>query len=161
MNSVDPIPKGYHSLTPYLLLRDAARAIDFYRRAFDAVEIMRLPGPDGRIGHAEVRIGDSSLMMADETPDGRFRGPQSLGGVSSSLLLYVRDCDAIFARAVAAGATVMRPVADQFYGDRSGTITDPFGHVWTIATHVRDVSAAEMEKLAAEATRRGNDKAGG
>ena len=141
---VDPIPAGYHSVTPYLMVRDAARAIAFYRDAFGAQEVMRFDDPAGRIAHAEISIGDSHVMLADET--GEFVGPQTLGGAGVSLLLYVEDVDATFARAVAAGATVRRPVADQFYGDRTGTLADPFGHVWSIATHREDVSAEEMQR---------------
>jgi len=141
---VKPIPEGYHALTPYLIVEGAAAAIDFYVRAFGAVEVMRIPGPNGRLGHAEVRIGDSHLMLADENPEMGFRGPKSGGGNAVSLVLYVPDCDAVIERAVAAGATLTRPPADQFYGDRSGGFTDPFGHSWYVSTHVRDVSEEEM-----------------
>ena len=141
---VKPIPEGYHALTPYLIVDGAAAAIDFYVRAFGAVEVMRIPGPNGRLGHAEVRIGDSHLMLADENPEMGFRGPKSGGGSAVSLVLYVPDCDAVIERAVAAGATLTRPPADQFYGDRSGGFTDPFGHSWYVSTHVRDVSEEEM-----------------
>ena len=141
---VEPIPAGYHSVTPYLMVRDAARAIAFYRDAFDAHEVMRFNGPDGRIAHAEVTIGDSYVMLADETDE--FAGPQTLGGAGVSLMLYVDDVDATFARALAAGATERRAVADQFYGDRNGTLVDPFGHVWTIATHIEDVSVDEAKR---------------
>jgi PhnB protein len=141
---VQPIPAGYHSVTPYLMVRDAARAIAFYRDAFGAKEVMRFDGPNGKIAHAEVTIGDSHVMLADESPE--FAGPQTLGGAGVSLMLYVDDVDATFARAVAAGATVRRPVADQFYGDRLGTLADPFGHVWSIATHREDVSLEEMQR---------------
>jgi PhnB protein len=141
---VQPIPAGYHSVTPYLMVRDAARAIAFYRDAFGAQETMRFDGPNGRIAHAEVTIGDSHVMLADETPE--FAGPQTLGGAGMSLMLYVDDVDATFARAVAAGATVRRPVADQFYGDRVGTLADPFGHVWSIGTHRDDVPVEEMQR---------------
>jgi PhnB protein len=141
---VDPIPAGYHSVTPYLMVRDAARAVAFYRDAFAAQEVMRFNDPGGRIAHAEVRIGDSHVMLADETSE--HVGPQTLGGAGISLMLYVEDVDATFAKAVAAGATVRRPVADQFYGDRVGTLTDPFGHVWSIGTHREDVSLEEMQQ---------------
>jgi PhnB protein len=141
---VQPIPAGYHSVTPYLMVRDGARAIAFYRDAFGANEVMRFNDPSGRIAHAEVRIGDSHVMLADESPE--HAGPQTLGGAGVSLMLYVEDVDATFARAVAAGATVRRPVADQFYGDRMGTLADPFGHVWSIGTHREDVSAEEMQR---------------
>ena len=143
---VSPIPAGYHSVTPYLMVRDAARALAFYREAFDARELMRFEGPPGRIAHAEVMIGDSHVMLADENPKDGFVGPQTLGGSGMSLMLYVPDVDATYARAVAAGATARRPVADQFYGDRVGTLADPFGHVWTIATHVEDVSVDEAKR---------------
>jgi len=143
---VEPIPAGYHSVTPYLMVRDAARAMAFYRDAFGATEVMRFAGPDGRIAHAEVKIGDSHVMLADELPDQGFVGPQTLGGAGVSLMLYVNDVDATFAQALAAGATVRRPVADQFYGDRMGTLVDPYGHVWSIGTHREDVSVEEMQR---------------
>ena len=141
---VNPIPAGYHSITPYLMVRDGARAIAFYREAFGAQEVMRFNDPNGRIAHAEIRIGDSHVMLADENEG--FVGPQTLGGAGVSLVLYVADVDATFAQAVAAGATVRRPVADQFYGDRMGTLADPFGHVWSIGTHREDVSLDEMQR---------------
>ena len=143
---VEPIPAGYHSVTPYLMVRDAARAMAFYRDAFGATEVMRFAGPDGRIAHAEVKIGDSHVMLADELPDQGFVGPQTLGGAGVSLMLYVNDVDATFAKALAAGATVRRPVADQFYGDRMGTLVDPYGHVWSIGTHREDVCVEEMQR---------------
>ena len=143
---VPHIPPGYHSVTPYLMVRDATKALAFYLEAFAAEELMRFEGPPGRIAHAEVKIGDSHVMLADENPQEGFVGPQTLGGAGVSLMLYVRDVDATFARAVAAGATVRRPVADQFYGDRVGTLTDPFGHVWSIATHREDVSVEEAKR---------------
>ena len=141
---VQPIPPGYHSITPYLLVRHATRALAFYRDAFGADQVMRFDTPDGKVAHAEVKIGDSHVMLADETPE--FAGPQSLGGAGVSLMLYVRDVDATFAQAVAAGASVRRPVADQFYGDRVGTLVDPFGHVWSIGTHREDVSVEEVQR---------------
>ena len=147
---VPPIPAGYHSVTPYLMVRDAARAIAFYRDAFDAHEAMRFDGPNGTIAHAEVTIGDSHVMLADESPD--HVGPQTLGGAGVSLMLYVEDVDATFARAVAAGATIRHPVGDRFYGDRVGTLADPFGHVWSIATHREDVSIEEMQRRMAGMT---------
>jgi PhnB protein len=140
------IPEGYHSVTPYLYLRDAAKALNFYKRALNASELFRMPMPDGRIGHAEIRIGDSVVMLADEAPERGVKSPQTLGGTSSGMALYVEDCDALFKRAVEAGAKVDRPLADQFYGDRSGTVIDPFGHRWTIATHIEDVSPEEAER---------------
>lgn len=143
---VQPIPDGYHSVTPYLLIKGAADAIAFYVKAFGAVEVMKLAGPDGKIGHAEIRIGNSHVMLADEHPDMGFLGPQSRGGTTVSLLIYSEDCDALFAQAIAAGATELRPLCDQFYGDRSGTVTDPWGHVWTVATHVEDVPPEEIDR---------------
>jgi len=148
--AVKPIPDGYHSVTPYLYIKGAAEAIEFYKKAFNAVELLRMPGPDGKIGHAEIRIGNSPIMLTDEHPQMGAVGPKTLGGTSSSLMIYVEDVDAIFPQTVAAGATVVRHVQDQFYGDRSGTITDPFGHVWTISTHKEDLTpeqiAARMPK---------------
>ena len=141
-----PIPDGYPTATPYLIVQGAARAIDFYVRAFRAKETMRFPGPDGRIGHAEVRVGTSPIMLADEFPEMGAKSPKTLGGTPVNLLLYVEDVDALFAQAVGAGAKPLRPVKDQFYGDRSGTLEDPFGHVWTIATHVEDVPPEELQR---------------
>jgi PhnB protein len=141
-----PIPDGYHTVTAYLHIKGAAKALEFYKKAFSAVELFRMEGPDGRIGHAEIKIGDSPVMLADEHPEMGARGPLTLGGASASFLIYVPDVDARFQQAVAAGATVDRPVKDQFYGDRSGTVTDPFGHMWTIATHIEDVSHEEMNR---------------
>jgi PhnB protein len=146
--AVKPIPDGYHTVTPYLYIRGAARALDFYKKAFGAVELMRMATPQGKVGHAEIKIGDSHLMLADEHPEMGARGPESLGGASAGLCLYVEDADARFHQAVAAGAKVVRPLKDQFYGDRSGTVADPFGHVWTIATHKEDVPPEEMRKRA-------------
>jgi PhnB protein len=151
ISKVKPIPEGYHTATPYLIVKDASRAIDFYKKAFGATELARMPGPGGKIGHAEIKIGDSPIMLADEVPGMGFRSPESLGGSPISILLYVEDVDAVFSEAVAAGAKVQRPVADQFYGDRTGGITDPFGHVWYIATHKEDLSPEEMKKRAAAA----------
>ena len=139
---VNPVPRA----TPYLCWKDAARAIEFYKKAFGATEAMRLSEPGGRIGHAEIRIGDAPIMLSDEYPEMDVRSPQSLGGSPVLIHLYVDDVDALASRAVAAGAKLLRPVADQFYGDRSGTLTDPFGHRWMIATRKEDVSAAEMQK---------------
>ena len=144
--AVRPIPEGYHTATPYLAIKGAAQAIEFYKKAFGATEMLRLPQPDGRVGHAEIKIGDSCIMMADEFPEMGHRGPQSLGGTTVSILLYVEDVDAVFNKAIAAGAKVVKPVQDQFYGDRSGFIEDPFGHRWGIATHKEDVSDEEMKK---------------
>lgn len=147
--AVKPIPEGYHTATPYLVLKGAANAIEFYKKVFGAVEMMRMPQPDGRIGHAEIKIGDSPIMLADEFPEMGHRGPQSLGGSPVSILLYVADVDAVVGKAVAGGAKIVKPVQDQFYGDRTGFIEDPFGHLWGIATHKEDVSPAEMERRAA------------
>ncbi len=144
--AVRPIPEGYSSVTPYLIVRGAARAIDFYKQAFGATELMRFPMPDGRVGHAEIKIGNAPVMLADEFPEMGVRSPESIGGSATGLLLYVEDVDAQFQQAVAAGATVERPVKDQFYGDRSGTVIDPFGHKWTLATHKEDVSLEEMRR---------------
>lgn len=139
-------PDGYHTATPYLIVKGGAAALDFYAAAFGAVELMRMPGPAGKVAHAEFKIGDSPVMVADEHPEMGFVGPETLGGSPVGLCLYVEDVDAAFERAVAAGATVMRPLADQFYGDRSGTLKDPFGHVWTLSTHKEDVSPEEMQR---------------
>ncbi|MEO8755687.1 MAG: VOC family protein [Casimicrobiaceae bacterium] len=142
--AVAPIPAGYHSVTPYLIVSDAAKAIAFYKQAFNAEELLRLASPDGKIAHAEVKIGDSPVMLADEMEG--HRGPQALGGTAVSLMIYVTHVDKIFAQALAAGAKEQRPVADQFYGDRTGTLVDPFGHVWSVATHVEDVSPEEIDR---------------
>jgi PhnB protein len=144
--AVKPIPDGYHTVTPYLIVKDAAGAIDFYKKAFGAEEIMRCPGPDGRIAHAEVKIGDSRVMLGDECPVMKARSPQSIGGTPVGFCLYVKDVDVLSKQAIAAGAKVVQPVQDQFYGDRSGTFEDPFGHKWTIATHKEDVSPEELQK---------------
>jgi len=148
--AVKPIPEGYHSVTPYLVVNGGAQAIDFYKRAFGATELVRMAGPDGKVGHAEIRIGNSPVMLADEFPDMGFRSPRSLGGAGVSLMIYVEDVDAQFRQAIAAGAKELRPVKDQFYGDRSGTLEDPFGHVWTISTHKEDVSSEEMKRRSEE-----------
>ena len=145
-----PIPEGYHSVTPYLICKGAAGAIEFYKKALGAKELFRMNDPGGTIGHAELLIGDSHVMLADESPDGQWRSPQSVGGTPVTMMLYVRDVDATFREALAAGAHVVRDVQDQFYGDRSGTIADPFGHVWTIGTHVEDVSPDEMARRMAQ-----------
>jgi PhnB protein len=148
--AVKPIPDGYHSVTPYLIVSGAAAAIEFYKRAFGATELVRMPGPGGKVMHAEVKIGDSPVMLADEVPEMGHRGPQALGGTPVSIMLYVQDADKVFNQAVAAGAKVMRPLQDQFYGDRSGTITDPYGHVWTIGTHKEDLTPEEIDRRFAE-----------
>jgi PhnB protein len=143
-----PIPDGYRTATPYLIVKGAAEAIEFYKRAFGATELLRMADPKGRVGHAEIRIGDSVIMLADEYPEMGHRGPRSLGGSSVSILLYLEDVDTVFERALKAGARAQRPVQNQFYGDRSGTLEDPFGHVWTIATHVEDVPEEELKRRA-------------
>ena len=148
---VKPIPDGYHSVTPYLVVDGGARAIDFYKQAFGATELFRMDGPDGRIAHAEIKIGDSHVMLGDESPEMGARSPQSFGGSPVRLMLYVEDVDATVGRAVEAGAKLTRPVADQFYGDRTGGVTDPFGHAWYVATHVEDVPPEELKRRAAAA----------
>jgi PhnB protein len=145
-----PIPEGYHTITPYLSIKGAADAIDFYKRAFGATEVMRFAQPDGRIGHAEVRIGDSRVMLADEFPDMDFRSPHAIGGSPVHLHMYVDNSDAIVNQAVAAGAKLVRPVQDQFYGDRSGSVADPYGHVWHVSTHKEDLSMEDLQKRAAQ-----------
>ena len=147
---VKAIPDEYPGITPYLGVKDAAAAIEFYQKAFGATEIMRLAMPDGKIGHAEVKIGNSLVMLADESPEAGHHSPQSLGGSTVKLHMYVEDVDAFFERAVAGGATVIIPVADQFYGDRSGRLEDPFGHLWIVSTHTEDVSPEEMNRRMAE-----------
>ena len=143
---VRPVPEGYSTVTPYLIVAGAARAIDFYTRVFNAKELMRFAGPEDTIGHAEIQIGDSRIMLADEHPQMGYRSPKALGGSATSIMLYVEDVDRVFKRAVEAGAKTHQELKDQFYGDRSGTVIDPFGHVWTIATHVEDVSPEEMQR---------------
>jgi PhnB protein len=150
-DKMKPIPEGYGAVTPYLIVDGAARAIEFYKEAFGAEETFRMEGPGGRVGHAEIKIGDSHVMLADEHPEMGARGPRSFGGSPISLVLYVEDVDATVSRAVEAGAKLTRPVANQFYGDRTGGLEDPFGHAWYVATHVEDVSEEEMKKRAAAA----------
>ena len=150
--SVQAKPDGYHSVTPYLIVDGAEDAIRFYEQALGATEILRLP-MGGKIGHAEIRIGDSVVMLSDEWPDQGKLSPKSRGGSTSSLMIYLENVDAAFERAIAAGGTVERPVEDQFYGDRSGSFTDPFGHSWTLATHIEAVSEEEMQRRMAEFTR--------
>lgn len=146
--AVKPIPDGYHTATPYLIVKNATDAIEFYKRAFDATELMRLTAPSGEVAHAEIKIGDSPIMLADETTGSEFRSPKSVGAPTASIMLYVKDVDARISKATRAGAKTLRPVQDQFYGDRSGTLEDPFGHIWTIATHKEDVSPDEISKRA-------------
>jgi PhnB protein len=149
-NQVRPIPEGYHSVTPYLVVNEAARAIDFYQRAFGAKKIMQMQGPAGKIAHAELKIGDSMIMVSDEMPGNDVRSPKSLGGCSVGMFLYVENVDSVFKQAQSAGAKVVTPVSDMFWGDRYGKLTDPFGHSWSIATHKENVSPQEMEKRAKE-----------
>ena len=151
MADVKAIPDGYPQVTPYLCVDGAKAAIEFYSNVLGATERMRMPGPDGKIGHAELELGDSLIMLADEYPEMGVRGPKAVGGTPVTIMIYVEDADAVFDAAVAAGATSLRPVENQFYGDRIGQFEDPFGHRWSVATHVEDVPPDEMEKRAAEA----------
>ena len=148
---VNPIPDGYHTATPYLIVNGAGQAIDFYKKAFGATELFRMAQPDGKVGHAEIQIGNSRIMLADEHPQMGARGPQAYGGSPISLMLYVENVDSVAAQAVAAGGKLTRPVKNQFYGDRSGAVTDPFGHQWHIATHVEDVPPDQLQQRAAAA----------
>jgi PhnB protein len=147
---VQAIPKGYSAVTAYLAVRGAAAAIEFYKKVLGAKEVMRMPGPEGKLGHAEVRIGDSKVMLADESEQMNFLGPRARGGSPVHMVVYVKDVDATVVKAVELGAKLVRAVADQFYGDRTGSIEDPFGHFWHVSTHVRDVSVAQMKRKAAE-----------
>ncbi len=146
MAKVHYIPRDYHTATPYLLVRGAADAIEFYKNVFGATEIMRMPAPGGKIGHAEIKIGDSHIMLADEVPEMGYIGPKQLGGTPVSILVYVEDVDHTFSQAISKGAAQQRPVENKFYGDRMGTLIDPFGHQWHVATHVEDVSEDEMRR---------------
>ena len=148
---VNPVPAGYHTATPYLVVNDADSAIDFYRKAFGAQEIMRMQAPGGKIGHAELKIGDSMIMLADERPGGSGKSPKSLGGSTASIFLYLEDVDSTFKQAVAAGAKAEMQPQNQFWGDRFGQLSDPFGHLWGLATHIEDVAPEEMEQRAREA----------
>jgi PhnB protein len=143
---VKPIPDGHRTVAPYLAIKNAASALDFYKTAFGATETYKLIIPDGRVGHAEIRLGDSLIMLSDEFPEFGGKAPESLGGSPVSIHLYVEDVDAVFKRALAAGARELKPVMDQFYGDRSGQLQDPFGHLWWVATHKEDVAPEEMQK---------------
>lgn len=147
-NAIKPVPDGYHTATPYLVVTNAAKAIEFYKQAFGATELMRLAAPGDKIGHAEIRIGDSPIMLADEYLDCDALSPQTIGGTAVSIMLYVEDVDTVVDRAVAAGASLIMPVKDQFYGDRSGKVVDPFGHHWMIVTHKEDVSPEELRQRA-------------
>ena len=149
--AVKPVPERYHTVTPYLAVDDAKAAIDFYERAFGARERSRMPGPDGKIAHAELEIGDSIVMLSDPFPQSNVRPPKELGGTTGALFMYVEDVDEIVQQAIDAGATVTMPVEDQFWGDRFGSVTDPFGHQWQIATHVEDLTPEEIEKRGQEA----------
>src|SRR5208337_666869 len=151
MSNVRPTPEGYHSVTPYLFIKGAASAIEFYKNVFGATELMRMPGPNGQIMHAELRIGDSIVMLSDENPQMGALSPQSIGGTASGLNVYIANVDGVTQKAIDAGAKLVRPVKDQFYGDRSGTIIDPFGHMWSVATHVEDVPPEEMRKRMSQA----------
>jgi PhnB protein len=149
--AVKPVPDAYHTATPYLICKGAADAIAYYKKAFGATELVRHGGPDGHVGHAEVKIGDSTIMLADEFPQMGAKSPHTIGGTPVFIMLYVEDVDAVFRQALSAGGKELHPVKDQFYGDRSGTLLDPFGHMWTIATHKEDVSPEEMQRRAQEA----------
>jgi PhnB protein len=150
-----PIPKGYHAVTAYLSVQNAAQALDYYKRAFGAKELLRMPMPGGKVGHAEILIGDSHVMLADEMPSMGFISPPARGGTTVQLHLYVRDVDTTVQKAVAAGGKLTRPVEDKFYGDRAGTIEDPYGHVWYIATHTEDVPPKEMKRRMEEMAKKG------
>ena len=145
MADVKPIPEGYHSVTPYLIINGAGEAIEYYKKAFGATELFRMEH-EGKIGHAEIKIGDSPIMLSDENPQEGYKSPKTLGGSGVGIMIYVDDVDTIFKQAIAAGGTEIKALQDQFYGDRSGTLTDPYGHVWTVATHKEDVSPEEIEK---------------
>jgi PhnB protein len=152
---VAPIPEGYHSVTPSITTRNAAQAIEFYKKALGAEELMRMPGPNGQVMHAEIKIGNSIVMVNDEFPDWGIRAPQTLGGTPVSLFLYVNDVDRAYQRAIAAGATAIMEPRDQFWGDRFGKLRDPYGHEWALATHIEDVSPEECMRRGAEAMKQG------
>jgi len=155
--SVSAIPKGYHSITPYLIINGAAKAIEYYRQVFNAELIMQMPLPDGGVAHAEVKIGDSHIMLSDMCPEVHFKSPDELGGTPVSIMLYVEDVDTVFKKAIELGATLIRPVHDQFYGDRTGTLQDPFGHIWIIGTHKEDVSDEELNNRIGDITNQEQD----
>lgn len=157
---VSPIPQGFHSVTPYLSVHNAAQALEFYKRAFGAQELMRTKDPQGKVSHAEIKIGDSVVMLAEETPNSGLRSPQSIGATTASVFLYVNDADSTFKQAVSAGAKSQQPVTEMFWGDRYGRLTDPFGHSWSVATHIEDVSPEEMNRRAQEATKQRAHSAG-
>ncbi len=148
--SAKPIPEGYRSITPYLIVNDGAKALEFYEKAFGATSIMKMEDPGGKIRHAELQIGDSKVMLADAFPEMEINGPDTYGGSPVGILLYVENVDEVFAEALENGAEEMRPLCDQFYGDRSGTVVDPFGHVWTVATHIEDLSEEELDRRFSE-----------
>ncbi len=152
MATVKAVPDGYHSVQPYLHVHGAAQAIEFYRQAFGAAEVMRIRRPDGGVGHAELRLGDSVIMLADEVPEHGVYSPAHFGGSAVSLMIYVENCDAVYRQALASGAKSLREPADQFYGDRSAGVEDPFGFQWWLATHIRDLTAEELRSAAAEQT---------
>jgi PhnB protein len=151
MSKVNYIPEGYNSVTPYLVIKGAAKAIEYYKNVFGATVVVRMDGPDGKVGHAELQIGDSRIMLADENPAMGYRSAESIGASPVSLYVYMPDCDAIVEKAAKQGGKILKPVADQFYGDRSGFFQDPFGHLWGVATHKEDVSPEEMEERAKKA----------
>ena len=146
--TVKPIPESFHSVTPYLSIKGATEALEFYKRAFNATEMFRLPAPSGEIGHADILIGDSHIMLSDPCEESPIPSPQALGGSSVGLHVYVEDVDALFAQAITAGAKKVKSVEDQFYGDRTGTLEDPFGHIWFLATHKEDLTPEEINKRA-------------
>ncbi|MFL5349510.1 MAG: VOC family protein [Hyalangium sp.] len=150
-----PIPEGYHTVTPYLIVKGAARALDFYKKAFNATELYRMEGPGGTVGHAEFKIGNSIIMISDESPQMGAKSPETLGGSPAGFCIYVENVDALFKQAISAGAKEERPLKDQFYGDRSGMVRDPFGHQWTLATHVEDVAPEEMKRRMDAAMKQG------
>jgi PhnB protein len=158
--AVKAVPEGYHTVTPYLICKGAAAAIDYYKKAFGATELVRHAAPEGQVGHAEVKIGDSVIMLADEFPQMSALSPQTIGGTPVSLLVYVDDVDAVFKRSLAAGGKQVHPLQDKFYGDRTGTLIDPFGHMWTIATHKEDVSPEEMQRRAEAAAKQMKETGG-
>ena len=146
---VSAIPKGYHNVIPYIIVNNAAQAIEFYKKAFGAKEVMRFDRPDGKVGHAEIKIGDTIIMLADESPEMQALAPKAYGGSPVSLLLYIEDVDAVFKKAISLGATEKRPLENMFYGDRTGSLIDPFGHIWYVSTHIEDVSQEEVRKRVA------------
>lgn len=149
-DAVKPIPEGYSTVTPYLIIKGAAEAIEFYKNAFGAQELFRMPMPDGRVGHAEIQIGDARIMLAEEVEEMGHRSPQSLGGCPVGFVVYVENVDTEFQRAIDAGATLVRPLEDKFYGDRMGSVRDPFGYEWSLGTHIEDVAPEEMARRADE-----------